>query len=226
MAAMSPRVRVSLVSLFAVGTAYAQAPGEYAAPPPQSMPAPEPPAPPPQRPERRLSIGVGVGQMELTSGGYTSGGYDDQRQTFNIGELAVRYRLLRHLELELSFGGGREYLVGGYDGTSAVAWGTLAARYRFNPQDHWNWWLLAGGGQTIVAPRDATRDRVNAAARVHGVIGIGLEHRWDHVAIQLELRGIATGATKSDRDLADQYGYAEGPGLSGGQFSLGAGYYF
>jgi hypothetical protein len=219
MKAMSLRVWVSLASLFATGTAFAQAPGEYAAPPPQVAPAPPPPPPAPR--EHRFSIGVGVGQMELTPDGY-----DDQRQTFDVGDLALRYRPWRHLEVELSFGGGHEYLDGGEEGQSAVAWGTLAARYRFNPQDHWNWWLLAGFGQTTVALRGSTSDEIDAAARTHGVLGVGIERRWEHFALQFELRAIATGATQADRDLEDQYGYATGPGLSGGQFSLGAGYYF
>lgn len=222
MRAMSLRVWVSFASLFAAGTAFAQAPGEYAAPPPQVAPDPEPAPPPPApRAEHRFSIGIGVGQMELTPDGY-----DDQRQTFDVGELAVRYRPWNHLEVELSFGGGREDLGGSGDGESAVAWGTLAARYRFNPQDRWNWWLLAGLGQTTVALRGSTSDEIDAAARVHGVLGVGLERRWDRFALQFELRAITTSATQADRDFEATYGYPAGPGLSGGQFSLGAGYYF
>lgn len=214
-------VLLASASLLATGTAFAQAPGAYeptsapayAQPPPQQVVAPvAPPAPL----ERRWSLGVAIGQQDLTSDAYGS-----YRQTFDIGQLAVRYRPWRNLELELSLGGGHEYLEGGEEGDYAVAFGTFAARYRFNPRDKWNWWLLAGVGQTTLAMRTATDEELENAARVHGQFGAGVERRWDRFALQFELRGIAAGPTKADRDLE-----GVGPGLSGGNFSLGANYYF
>ncbi|MDX2091887.1 MAG: hypothetical protein SFX73_28755 [Kofleriaceae bacterium] len=219
---MSPRVvLLSFASLLTAGTAFAQAPGEYPPtsapgyaqpPPPQQVVAPAAPAPS----ERRWSIGVAIGQQELTSDAY--GAY---RQTFDIGQLALRYRPWRKLELELSLGGGHEYLEDGGEGDYAVAFGTFAARYRFNPHDKWNWWLLAGVGQTTLAMRNASDEELEAAGRMHAQFGGGIERRWARFALQFELRGIVAGPRQADLELE-----GAGPGLSGGNFSLGASYYF
>lgn len=225
MGSMSPRVLLSFATVLVAGTAYAQAPGQYAPPsapgyaqpPPQTVAVVAPPA----RVERRWSIGLAAGQLELTPDGY-----DEARQTFDMGQLAVRYRPWRHLELELTLGGGHEYLEGGEEGDYAVAMGTLAARYRFNPHESWNWWLLAGFGQTTVAPRTSTQQDIDAAARAHGTLGVGIEKRWTRFALQFELRAIATGPTQAELDAETQYGYMPGPGLSGGNFTFGANYYF
>lgn len=216
---MSLRVLlVSVTSLLAAGPAFAQAPGAYvgptyAQPPPQQVVAPIVVQPAPQR---RWSLGVALGQQELSSDAYGS-----MRQTFDIGQLALRYRGWRNLELELTLGGGHEYLEGGEEGDHAVAFGTFAARYRFNPHQAWNWWLLAGVGQTTLAMRNASDAELAGAARMHGAFGAGIERRWDRFALQFELRAIAAGPSQADIDLENA-----GPGLSGGNFSLGANYYF
>ncbi len=221
---MTSRLVLVLASLFASATAYAQAPGEWTPPPyaqpPGAAPAPLAPAPitPAPRPQR-WSVGVAFGQTDLAPDG------SDVPTTFEGGTLAVRYRGWRHLELELSLGGGRETREDGSEGSLAMGGGTLAARYRFNPERAWNWWLLAGFGQTTVAAHDASDAELEAARRPHVALGAGLERRWAHFALQFELRGLVVGQTESEMQLADQ-GVMVSEGLSGGSFALGASWYF
>ena len=241
---MTPRLLLlSLAPVFAASTAAAQAPGEWTdqgAPQPQYQPqypvgyvaqpgyAQPPPqvvvvAPAPRN--RRWSIGVNVGQTELTA----NSEYATESATFDTGSLAIRYRPGRHLELELSFGGGSQALgedeYYGAQGELAMATGTLAARYRFNPNRKWNWWLLAGVGGTTVAQKTASDEEIEAAQRPHGVLGVGVERRWNRFALQFELRALAVGQTEQEMELADQ-GVMTTDGLSGGNFSFGASYYF
>lgn len=236
---------LSIVPLFAAATAHAQAPGEwspessrdgqappyapvgyaqpsYAQPPPTVAPLPPPPVV-----NRRWSVGLNLGQTELTA----KSEYNEESATFGTGSLALRYRPWQHLELEFSIGGGREsvdedkcYDCGG-EGDLAIATGTLAARYRFNPGAKWNWWLLAGIGATTVARHDATEEEVDAAQRPHGTIGVGIERRFNRFALQFELRALAVGQTEEEMQLADQ-GVMTTDGLSGGNFAFGASYYF
>lgn len=239
MKTMTPRLLLlSIAPLFATATSYAQAPGEWT-PDQQAAPQGEPqgyaPSPYAQPPVavvapaprvRRWSFGLNLGQTELTS----NSAYGDQSATFGTGALAVRYRAWRHLELEFTIGGGRQTLDEETDGRTgegdlAMATGTLAARYRFNPQNKWNWWLLAGLGATTVARHDASDEEIDAAQRPHGTLGVGVERRFNRFALQFELRALAVGQTEQEMELADQ-GVMTTDGLSGGNFSFGASYYF
>lgn len=199
----------------ATSTASAQAPGQWAPPPPSDYAAPPPPPP---IVEQRWSVGLSMQHTTVAT--------DDGAAEANFagGEIALRYRGWRHLELELSFGGGRQQLDDGSEGDLALGYGTLAARYRFNPHQSWNWWLLAGFGGTTIARYDASDDELADANRPHGTIGVGFEKRWSRLALQAELRAIGYGQTETEMELAD-YGMPM-PNLSGGSFSLGASYYF
>jgi hypothetical protein len=248
MEVMTPRLLLlSIAPVFAAATAHAQAPGEWTdgatKPPPYApvgyapsptaqpgyaQPPPDPghvaPVAPPR--VRKWSVGLNFGQTELTA----KNEYAEESVTFGTGSLALRYRGWRHLELEFSIGGGRQSLDEEKDGRSgegdlAIATGTLAARYRFNPQAKWNWWLLAGVGATTVARHDATEEEVDAAQRPHGTLGVGIERRWSRFALQFELRALAVGQTEEEMELADQ-GIMTTEGLSGGTFAFGASYYF
>ena len=247
MKAMTSRLMLlSVVPLFATATAYAQAPGEWSPetsrdgqPPPYapvgyaqpSYAQPPPTVAPPEAPpvvNRRWSVGLNLGQTELTA----KTEYSEESATFGTGALALRYRPWQHLELEFTIGGGSQSVdedKNGYrapDGTElAIATGTLAARYRFNPGAKWNWWLLAGVGATTVARKDATDEEVDAAQRPHCTIGVGIERRFNRFALQFELRALAVGQTEEEMQLADQ-GIMTTDGLSGGNFSFGASYYF
>ncbi len=205
--------RLALASLLALSaTASAQAPGEW-------TPAPvEPVAPAPR--VSRWSVGVSFHETNLSSN-------ESSAETmFAGGLLAVRYRgAWRHLELELTFGGGRERLDDGSEGPLAMMTGTFAARYRFNPERSWNWWVLAGLGGTTIARHDAPDHEIETAQRPHGVLGVGLEKRWNRFALQFEIRGLSIGQTDEEMELADQ-GAMVPTGLGGGQLSIGASYYF
>jgi opacity protein-like surface antigen len=227
---MSPRLWVlSLAPLFAAATAHAQAPGQWAEPPPGYggyAPTPDMPPPPPPPPPLpgRFSIGLNMQSATFSPNTPDTAGVVDSAD-FNGGSIAVRYRPWRKVELELTLGGGRQTLDGGAEGDLAMATGTLAARYRFNQQNQWNWWLLLGVGATTIARHDATQEEIDAAQRPHLAAGIGLEYRFTNFALQVEARAMGLGQTPDEMKLADQGVYTN-DGISGGMMTLGASYYF
>lgn len=225
---MSPRLlALAFAPLFAAATAHAQAPGGdysgdyYAGPsatPPQTLVQP---APPPAVFDSRWSIAASVGSMSVTPDHNPDGKTD-----FTVGELALRYRGWRHLELELSLAGGNQQLPDGAgEGDLKIAHVTFAARYRFNVQDHWNWWILAGLGATTIAPKDASSDEADRAQHPHALLGLGLEYRWTKFALQAEAKALAIGPTDDEQMKADASG-TEAPSAGGGMFTLGGAFYF
>lgn len=219
MVGMSPRfVILALAPLFAAAPAQAQAPGEWtpAAGPSTVQPVAAPVVPAGPRFPQKWSIGLSLGGTEITPEAAP-----DQAAQFGTAQLAVRYRVGRQLELELSFHGGRQQLEDGTDGELAMAGGTLAARYRFRVEHSWNWWVMAGLGATTIARHDATDVELEQAQRGHGTLGIGLEHRWTQFALQAEARATALGQSEAER----MYG-GEEMGLTAGTFTVGASYYF
>lgn len=219
---MSPRLWIATLVTLAAGTAYAQAPGEsYDNNPPAYGPYyAQPPAvvveQGPQLPGR-FSIGL---NMQSASFGVGDGPEDK----FDGGSIAIRYRPWRHVDLELSLGGGRQN-IDGMEGALAMGTGTLAARYHFNQENHWNFWLLFGVGATTIARHDATDEEIDAAQRPHLAIGAGLEYRFTNFALQLEARAMGLGQTEDEQMLQEQGVYTS-EGLSGGSIALGASYYF
>ena len=204
------------VPLLATATANAQAPGQWSAPPPSAGSAVVVVAEP--RPASRWSIGLGVGGTEI-------GTEDDSEQvSFSGVNIAVRYRAWKHLELELLLGGGAEdteSLETSSREELALGYGFLSARYRFNPHDKWNYWLLAGLGALTVAPKSATDDQLEAAQRAAFTFGGGIEYRLRRLAFQAEIRGVAASATEDEMEFD-----SEAEGLGGGQVTLGANFYF
>ena len=225
-------VTLSLLTLSA--TAYAQAPGEYyAQPPPSQPPAPivVEPTPEVDAMSSRFGVGVSVGGMGIAP--KDEGRMKENDTHFNVAELQLRFRATRRLEILLAFSGGREHIEETDEqGDLAMDQVTLGLRFNFRPQHHWNWYLMAGFGSTLIAPHDTPEDQRDDLRRGHGVFGIGLEHRWQHFALQAELRGVAVekaddmyvtqdiNAGTSDPRLTD------GRELGGGMFTLGANYYF
>jgi len=224
---MSARLWIASLVTLAAGTAYAQAPGEsydnppaygpYYAQPPAAQPAPGPRLP------GRWSVGLNMSTVD-----YTSEDTGESLQ-FDGGSLAIRYRPWRKVDLELSLGGGRQK-VEGYDGENmdgdlAMATGTLAARYHFNQENKWNFWLLLGVGATTIARHDASDEEIDAAQRPHIAVGAGLEYRFVNFALQLEARAIGLGQTEDEKMLQEQGVYTS-EGISGGSIALGASYYF
>lgn len=217
---------IAALVTFAAGTAYAQAPGEtydnppaygpYYAQPPAAVVAPAGPQLP-----GRWSIGL---NMQTASFSPNDSNYEGDTADFDGGSIAIRYRPWRKVDLELSFGGGRQN-IDGMEGDLAMGSGTLAARYHFNQENKWNFWLLLGVGATTIARHDASDAEIDAAQRPHLAIGAGLEYRFTNFALQIEARGIGLGQTEDEKMLQEQ-GVYTGEGISGGSFTLGASYYF
>ncbi|MCX5748520.1 MAG: hypothetical protein NT062_39230, partial [Proteobacteria bacterium] len=94
----------------------------------------------------RWSIGLGVGSFTVAPEQSP-----DATTDFDITELSLRFRATYHLELELNLMGGRQVLADGTQGGQALGGGTLGLRYRFAAAQPWNWWVMAGVGETTIA---------------------------------------------------------------------------
>jgi hypothetical protein len=249
MPGMTPRLlALSLAPLLAAGTAFAQAPGDMMpapAPPPPPGPGPMPGAPsadPCARPPvmaHRWAIGVSVGGFAVAPDEAPEG----SEARFRVGELAVRYRASRRIELELAMGGGRQVLDDDTDGELATGSVTFAVRYRFMPEHRWSWWVMGGLGGSVIERHDSTEAERDGATRPVGMLGIGVERRFRRFALQAELRTMGMGPREDAEDpvpVAGAGGGVTGPqprlpasaittqaeNLSGGMFTLGASYYF
>ena len=181
----------------------------------------------------RWAIGLSVGSMSLAPKGSP-----DDKTDFGVGELALRFRATPHLELELTAGGGRERTADNQDGDLAVTTVALAARYRFRPEAAWNWFVMGGLGAASVTRHDATDQERHDATQPLGTLGIGLERRFQHLAIQAELRAIGLGKAthpQADPPMAQAADASAMPVTTttsdpiertGGLFSIGLSYYF
>lgn len=229
---MSRRFGLALaLPLFASATAFAQAPGEtspYEPTPPSSVTpvVVDPCAGGIPVMARRFAVGVNLGGMSVVAD-------DDVNATetqFRIGELSLRYRMTRHLELELLLSGGRQALEDGTDGELAMGGGTLALRYRFRPHRPWNWYLMAGFGATVIERHNSTEEQRSTAQRGHFAFGVGIEHRWRVLGVHAEIRGVGMGPREDDGAMILPVRGNSDPrtarDLSGGQFNIGASLYF
>ncbi len=227
--------RLVFASLFLAGTAAAQAPGDYSpdyATAPTQAPGEVAPAPvvvaTPHNAEinpmaNRFAIGLNFGGFSIAPEDAPEGNETE----FRIAELAVRFRATRRLEFFIAFTGGRQVLEDDTDGDLAYDMVTLGARLRFMPDRRWNWFLLAGFGSTLIAPHDTPEALRDDLRRGHAMFGVGVERRFRHLAIEAELRGISVEERDEMDVVLDGRGDAMSSGeLGGGQFTLGASYYF
>lgn len=238
---MTPRLwALSLAPVLAAASAHAQAPGEIApyAPDPSAQPAPAP-APAPGM-AHRWSIGVSIGGLGVLPAGAPEG----SEARFRVGELALRYRASRRLELELAASGGREVLDDDTEGELATGTVTVALRYRLRPEHRWNGFLMAGLGGTVIAPHDSTAAEREGATRPLGMLGVGVERRFRRLALQAELRMVGYGQREdAGGDVIVDDGPVPPPTmpvprlpgaaapthaeeLRGGMLTLGASFYF
>jgi hypothetical protein len=267
---------VSLAPILAAGSAYAQAPGDvapqpyyaptprYAQPPqpyytpapqPYYTPAPQPyyaPPPPPYNAQpanpaesvmsHRWAIGLSIGRLGMAPEGAAEG----SEARFSVGEISLRYRASRRIELEVSLSGGREVLEDDKEGDLATGSVALALRYRFRPEQRWNWFLMGGIGGSVVAPHQSTELEREGATRPLGMLGIGIERRFRRFALQAELRAVGLGEREDASEVTFDDAGGGGSGsppkpvprlpatsaftyaqsLEGGSFTLGASYYF
>ena len=245
------KIGLVLASLvIATTSAYAQAPGEMEdgdlAPPgmaPVTVVAPTPPVR-----QLRWSVGLNLGSMNVAPHMQP-----ENKSEFSVGQLALRYRPWRHLEIELALGGGQEKLPDGTDGGRQLSQSVLALRYRFNPNRPWNWWLMAGMGSFAVTNDGASDQERNDATQSTLQFGVGLERRWHHFALQVEIRAVGvapqdqatsgggdvmvtdvppnsgtdtnTGVMQPPKD-PPTYTTPSRDGWKGGQTTIGASYYF
>jgi hypothetical protein len=173
----------------------------------------------------RISIGFQVGGLSATASD------SEVTSDFDVGELALRFRMTPHLELELLLGGGRQVLESGDEGDLAMATGTLGLRYRFRPGHRWDWWLSAGLGATVIERHDASEELRDSAQRPHFSVGLGLERRWNRFALQLEGRMLALGQRESTASTTVPVGRLPGDvrnanEITAGTITLGAGVFF
>jgi hypothetical protein len=240
----------SFAPLFAAPLAHAQAPGEVqpvvvapvvvqpvvVAPvvtpgvAPEVAPAPAPEAgcePRSAVMDNRWAVGFSVGSMSIAP----TDTPDDQTH-FAVGELALRFRATLHLELELAVGGGRERTPDNMDGDLQVSTAALALRYRFRAEQHWNWFVMGGLGGAAITRHDATSQERSDATQPMFVAGIGTEYRFDHLALQAELRGFGLGTkTTPEADAPAAMTTTTAPTTadiqrSGASLSVGLSFYF
>ena len=239
----------SFAPLFAAPLAHAQAPGEVqpvvVAPvvvqpvvvgpvvtpgvAPVVAPAPAPEAgcePRSAVMDNRWAVGFSVGGISVAP----TDTPDDQTH-FAVGELALRFRATLHLELELAVGGGRERTPDNMDGDLQVSTAALALRYRFRAEQHWNWFVMGGLGGAAITQHDATSQERSDATQPMLVAGIGTEYRFDHLALQAELRGFGLGTPKSDSttptsNMAVDSSTGADIQRSGASLSVGLSFYF
>jgi len=178
----------------------------------------------------RWSVGLALGSMTLAPEGAP-----DAKTTFATGELALRFRATPHLELEATAGGGRERTADDRDGDLAVATFALAARYRFRPEAAWNWFVMGGVGAASVTQHDASDEQRNRATQPLGMLGVGVERRFRHLALHAEARAVALGQREDDKmdvvPLTESGTAVVTPAAAtrargGGSLELGVSYYF
>ncbi|HEY0992516.1 MAG TPA: hypothetical protein VGD80_35930 [Kofleriaceae bacterium] len=230
---------LSVPVLFTASLAHAQAPGEVVAQPVVMVPESACVACGCNRPGAPMSWRWGLG-LSLGSMSLAPDAQPDDKTSVAIGELSLRFRATRHLELELSVGGGRERTADNQDGDLAVSQAVLAARWRFRPEHAWNWWLMAGLGGASVTRHDATDQERSDATQPLATFGIGLERRFQHFALQAEARVVGMGNKDRRDEPMAQSAETTGPvdmgtivappavdeKRGGGSLSIGVSYYF
>ena len=239
MAAMG-KLLVAFVLAGSTATAFAQTPGDYdgdaSGAPGMVQPQPVVIATVPVRNVMadRWAVGLSIGSFSVAPDSSP-----DQKAQFDGGELALRFRATPHLELELAVGGGNQKLSDGTQGDTQLSMAAIALRYRFAIESDWNWWIMGGLGEAVIDGSQASSMQIDADTRGLGELGIGLEHRWDHFALQAELKAVGMGqpkggTAKSAPVPVDASGAPVGGAstttqqdtLSGGSLTIGASYYF
>ena len=179
----------------------------------------------------RWARGLSIGSM-----GLAPNSSPDANTEFAVGELALRFRATPHFELELAAGGGREQTSDGMEGNLDVQTVSLAARYRFRPEAAWNWYLMGGIGVAAITRHDATDQERKDATQPLGMLGAGIERRFQHFALQAELRVVGLGKHQQDASSdapVEVTAMTTSPTptsadikRSGGLLSVGLSYYF
>ena len=172
----------------------------------------------------------GIG-LRMTSQGLSNESDAEDNLHLGGGGLQVRWRFAPRWGVELTMEGLRADL---YDGAyqRELENSTVAVSYHWTPYSRWDWSVLAGIGgtdDTVIYRRSDGTMAEETASEVNFMLGIGLERRWTHIGVGIELR--AVGYARTDEEEPEDYDSATDyraipNSQSAGQFNLHATYYF
>lgn len=183
----------------------------------------------------RWGVGLHMTSLGLAPDGAPEG---TEPTKFGGGGFQVTYRVRPRLQLALSIDHLREQREDGTEGDRHLQSVTLAALWHPRPHARWDWYLLAGLGATGDGDPDLSDEEREATQQGHVHLGVGVERRFRRIGIAAELRMVGI-APREDDDAAEP-APAPGPagtpmtvpaaeeerGLSGGQLTVAASYYF
>ena len=150
------------------------------------------------------------------------------------GGVDLYYRIAPRWEIGLEGDGAREQLPDhGGPGDHTLGMGLVTARFHPWPTAVWDLYGVAGFGAASIADVGATDAK---ADRGVGALGVGVERRFGHLAVSLELRSIGISSVRqpdAQPEAAVMTTTTTPPspapvdsGLNGGSFSLAASYEF
>lgn len=184
-----------------------------------ATPPPSPLAPPAEVDlTDRLGVGLHLVGLALADGARPAA---DPTQ-LGGGGLQVRYRASRRWELQLDAATVRAQDDQGAPVGPDVHVATLGVLFHVRPAHHWDWYLSGAlGGLHLGAAHDAAHP-----TRGLGALGVGLEHRWQHLAIGAELRAIAIAHPPAQAGASTARTAEPAAADAGAAFALTATYYF
>jgi hypothetical protein len=147
------------------------------------------------------------------------------------GGLDAYYRIAPRWELGLEFDGARQQLPDGAGpGDQRLDMALVTARFHPWPYAVWDVYGIAGIGGASIANVDATQAKADRGA---GALGVGVERRFGHLAVSLEVRSIGISSVRqsdAQPEVMTTTTMAPAPAaagdLNGGSFSLAASYEF
>jgi hypothetical protein len=140
------------------------------------------------------------------------------------GGLQVRYRVSRRWELGLELATMRQHDDNGEPFGENIHVATVGAHFRMRPGRHLDWYFSGGLGGLHVGEHDD--DEAEERGRALGYIG--LEYRWQHLALGAEVRAVGIAPAEETRgarmSTGDDDDDERGDGAA--QATVGATYYF
>jgi hypothetical protein len=222
--ASSAVVLAVVVALVTTAQAQSNAPGVC-----ECVVLPRSAAQPHEEPWQQHRLGVMVRFGSLGADQRDASGAKTESQQFSTAGLNVRYRWLRRIEWEFGIDRGIERREDGQEGELVLVTATASVLFRMRPHAHWDWYLLAGLGGS---ERTLTNARAQAAdARAHAAFGVGVERRFDHLVLGIDLRALAmergnAAQIRGDEALATTSGGAAQGSRGAGQLAVSLGWYF
>jgi len=171
------------------------------------------PAPKPADMQHRLGVSARAVSLSLDDG--------TTKSEYGGGGLAVSYRLSRRWELALS--------VDALDAPEGpdLHSSMLSARFHLTPHRQWDWYAIAGIGGLHEVPLEG--ESHDGVARGQFQLGAGLARRFPRWSIAAELHAVGVGPREEEMSTAQKAvttPMATDEGLSGGQFTVAATFFF